>query len=136
MVVPLALGPSIVHGENVPESQWELGNRSNDQTDGTGCPTGTQQIIRVAWNGGITKPGGNEVNNLELQQYKVTFTKNEQKIEVTPDALGDLNDGDNNHKLCFAENYGEFVSIYFPAGFVTDPNDDQTNEEQLYIKQY
>ena len=43
--------------------------------------------------------------------------------EVNPVALGDLHDGDNNHELCL-DTAQRPLSVSFPAGILTDPNDD------------
>ncbi len=43
--------------------------------------------------------------------------------EITPVALADLEDGDNNHLLCL-DTPDVPVSVAFPAGILTDPNDD------------
>jgi hypothetical protein len=47
---------------------------------------------------------------------------------VTPFALADLGDGDNNHLLCL-DVRGEPLSVYFPAGYLYDPNEDTLNPE-------
>ena len=132
LAVPLSAGPSLVHAELVPDDQWELGYGGGNQNDGTGCPLGTEQIIRVAWDGGVTKPGGAEVDDVERMAYQVSFVNGATEQLISPFALGDLNDGDNNHKLCFDEYYGQPTSIYFPGGLLTDPNEDMTNSEQRY----
>jgi len=43
--------------------------------------------------------------------------------EITPVALADLGDGDNNHLLCL-DTADAPLSVSFPAGVLTDPNDD------------
>ena len=68
---------------------------------GTGCPVGTKNIVGVTWVGGVTKPGGGEVTDKERQQYKISVKQlDDEMIEAIPFAIADLNDGDNNHKLC------------------------------------
>ena len=63
-VVPLEDGPSMVLAEVVPDEEWELGKKATFLPfgGGSGCPEDTKQIVRVTWNGGITKPGGKEVH--------------------------------------------------------------------------
>ena len=79
-------------------------------------------MIRVTWQGGVTKPGGAEVDDQERQLYTVLFEGGPTRFDQ-PAALADLGDGDNNHKLCF-EYEGTPVSVEFPAGFMTDPRED------------
>ncbi|MCP4416832.1 MAG: hypothetical protein GY805_09430 [Chloroflexi bacterium] len=43
--------------------------------------------------------------------------------DVIPFALGDLGDGDNNHKLCLDTDERP-LSVSFPANILIDPNDD------------
>jgi hypothetical protein len=43
--------------------------------------------------------------------------------DISPVALADLGDGDNNHLLCL-DTADTPVSVAFPAGVLTDPNDD------------
>jgi len=42
---------------------------------------------------------------------------------VTPFALADLNDGDNNHLLCL-DTTDRAIAVSFPAGHLTDPRED------------
>lgn len=124
-VTPLEAGPSLVRAEVVPEDQWELGKAATTLPfgGGSGCPEGTRQVVRAVWAGGVTKPGGDEVDDLERQAYRVVVGEDGNLTETIPFALGDLGDGDNNHELCLdvAE---RAVSVEFPAGLMTDPRDD------------
>jgi hypothetical protein len=116
-VVPLEDGPSLALAESVPRIQRALTRN--------GCPSeGTAQVVRAVWDGGITKPGGAEVDDVERELYRVTIEGARGQIsEVTPFAFGDLNDGDNNHLLCL-DVEGLPIEVSFPAGAMTDPNDD------------
>ncbi len=127
-VIPLADGPSIVTAELLPERLW-IPEREGQLTVGDNCPTeGTLQIVRVRWNGGVTKPGNEEVDDLEREQYMVTIEAEDGTTEeVVPFALGNLHDGDNNHDLCL-DVEGMPVSVSFPADLVTDPNEDLNPE--------
>jgi len=81
----------------------------------------------------VTKPGGNEVDDLEREQYKVTVqNKDGNSVEVIPFALGDLGDGDNNHQLCL-DVAGTPASIFFPAGYMTDPREDLNPDTNIQI---
>ena len=77
----------------------------------------------AVWQGGITKPNGEEVDDVERTQYTVTLDQNGSPVDTVPFALGDLDDGDNNHLLCLSEE-GTPQSISFSAGYVVDPNGD------------
>lgn len=125
-VIPLLDGPSLVIAEPVSKEHWELDKSATMLPfgGGSGCPVGTKQIVRAVWNGGITKPGGAEVDELEQNSYQVTLQGNDGKSEVvTPFALGDLGDGDNIHKLCLDQD-GTPIKVSFPQGLLTDPRED------------
>ena len=59
--------PTLVLAEVVGKDQWELDKASTTLPfgGGDGCPASTQQIIRAVWAGGVTKPGGDEIDDLE-----------------------------------------------------------------------
>lgn len=125
-VTPLEDGPTIVRAEIVPVSQWNLGAiaTSLPWSGGSRCPTGTQQVVRVTWGGGITKPGGEPADDQERALYKVSVESAAQSPrDVTPFALADLNDGDNNHLLCL-DTRDPAIGVSFPAGHLTDPRED------------
>ncbi|MEM9255292.1 MAG: hypothetical protein AAGA91_07580 [Pseudomonadota bacterium] len=127
-VIPLEDGPVMVFAEIVPAQEWDLGKPQASGlrfgAPGSGCPEGTQQVVRVVWAGGTTKPGGDEVDDVERQAYQV-FVDNERGGEavVTPIAVADLGDGDNNHELCL-DITANPVRVAFPAGLITDPRED------------
>mmetsp|Transcript_29854 Transcript_29854/g.59369 ORF Transcript_29854/g.59369 Transcript_29854/m.59369 type:complete len:314 (-) Transcript_29854:181-1122(-) len=125
-VTPLEAGPEMVWAEVIPESQWELGKEATLRPfgGGDGCPVGTVQVVRVTWAGGVTKPGGSEIDELERVAYNVTLSDPDQgEQEVVPFAIGDLGDGDNNHELCLDQT-GVPLRVSFPAGLLTDPGED------------
>ena len=125
-VTPLEAGPSLVWAEIVPESEWTLGRLATGIPfgGGSGCPAQTKQIVRVTWGGGVTKPSGQAADAAEGALYEVIFTsRDEGEGVVTPMALADTGDGDNNHKLCLDDVY-PVTSVRFPAGRLTDPRDD------------
>ncbi|MDX2272728.1 MAG: hypothetical protein NW237_12415 [Cyanobacteriota bacterium] len=135
-VTPLEEGPLMVWAEIVPKDEWDIGKEASllPWGGGSGCAKGTKQVVRVTWNGGVTKPGGDEVDDVERVQYKVTvLLKDGSKIEATPFALGDLGDGDNNHELCL-DVIGTPQSVYFPAGYMKDPRKDLNSETTITIR--
>ena len=134
-VIPLEDGPTMILAEVVPEDEWELDKAATPLPwgGGSGCLVGSKQVVRVTWTGGVTKPGGDEVDDVERLQYKVTVMREDSSTaEVTPFALGDLGDGDNNHKLCL-DVVGTPQSVLFPAGYLTDPREDLNPETTIII---
>ena len=125
-VTELVKGPSLVLAESVDKEEWELGKQASARRfgGGNGCPDGTRQVIRVVWNGGVTKPGGGEVDDVERKAYKVMTVNPDGTDDIIhPFALGDLGDGDNNHELCL-DTPNQVVRVEFPADLVTDPRED------------
>ncbi len=125
-VTPLEDGPSLIWAEKVPEEEWALEAKGTGMPfgGGTGCPAETKQVIRATWMGGVTKPNGGDADDLERQLYKVTVERSDKsRDDITPFALADLRDGDNNHKLCL-DTIDPVRSVSFPAGHLTDPRDD------------
>lgn len=125
-VVALEEGPTIEWTEIVPESQWELGKAATSLPwgGGDGCPLDTKQVVRVTWAGGVTKPGGDEIDDIERQAYRVTMSLGDEgEMQLVPFAIGDLGDGDNNHELCL-DRAGLPLKVDFPAGLLSDPRED------------
>ncbi|MEL7471625.1 MAG: hypothetical protein AAFN27_24490 [Pseudomonadota bacterium] len=136
-VTPLEAGPSLVWAEIVPESQWELGGKATPSPWGGGnrCPMGTAQVVRVTWNGGITKPGGDPADADEGALYRVsTRAADGTAGDIAPFALADLKDGDNNHLLCLGTT-DTITSVFFPAGHVTDPREDLNPDTAIALAQ-
>ena len=134
-VTPLEEGPTMVWAEIVPKDEWDIGKEATPLPWGgsSGAPTGTKQVVRVTWAGGVTKPGGKEVGDLERLKYTVTLLQEDgREVEAIPFALADLGDGDNNHELCL-DVTGIPLSVYFPAGYLTDPRDDLNPESTIPV---
>jgi len=123
-VTPLSPGPSIVMAEIVDPAAQDLG-LGRRRTDGTDCPAeGIRQAVRVVWAGGVTLENGDEPGDAERDLYRVTVRAEDgTERDITPVALADLGDGDNNHLLCLDTAHMP-VSVSFPAGVLTDPNGD------------
>jgi hypothetical protein len=135
-VTPLEAGPTMVWAEIVPEAQWELGKQASKLPWGGGsrCPVGTRQVVRVTWGGGVTKPGGRDsADDEERRLYKVTVVPPRgAKNAITPFALADLNDGDNNHLLCL-DTTDSATSVFFPAGYLADPREDLNPDTNISV---
>jgi len=123
-VTPLAPGPSLVMAEIADPTARDLG-LGQRRTDGDDCPSnGTIQAVRVVWAGGVTLENGDEPGDTERDLYRVNVRAADgSEREITPAALADLGDGDNNHLLCL-DTADTPISVAFPAGVFTDPNDD------------
>ncbi len=126
-VIPLEAGPTMILAETLPQDNWSLGGRGN-------CPRdGIKSVVRATWTGGITKPGGAEIDDQERQLYRVTVKQADGTVAtVTPIAIGDLNDNDNNHELCLDVD-GEPLRVFFPAGALTDPNEDLNPDTEITV---
>ncbi|MCX6614364.1 MAG: hypothetical protein NTW74_26435 [Acidobacteria bacterium] len=117
-VTPLEAGPGLVFAEIVALDQVKAGD--GGWGAGSGCPADTKQIVRVVWAGGVRRKDGDEVGDYERRQYRVEM---EVGKAVTPFALGDLQDGDNNHLLCL-DTRERAKRVTFAAGVLVDPNRD------------
>jgi hypothetical protein len=128
-VTPLSAGPSLIIAESLLLAQWRL-DQPSGRRQGDGCPSaGTLQAVRATWAGGVSNSAGDEAGDAERALYRVTLRLPDgTETEVTPFALADLGDGDNNHVLCL-DVRGEPLSVYFPAGYLLDPNEDMRNPE-------
>lgn len=137
-VVPLDDGPSLALAELVPVVQWDLGRLATRLPWGGGssCPLGSKQVIRVTWEGGVTLPGGTEVDDKIRRAYSVLVSDDRGVTrEIEPFALGDLGDGDNNHLLCL-DISDPAKEIRFPKGLLTDPNEDLNRETSQLVLRY
>lgn len=123
-VTPLAPGPTIVLAEQVTDFD-QSGSMSRQRTRGSACPgEGVAQAVRVVWAGGVTLEGGEEPGQEVGALYRVTVEAADgTERDVAPVSLADLGDGDNNHLLCL-DTMDRPVSVSFPAGILTDPNED------------
>ena len=134
-VTRLEEGPSLVRAEIVPPEEWALGQSATRFPfgGGSGCPESTRQVVRVVWNGGVTKPGGSDIDDLEREAYVVFLDGGADGLtQVTPFAVGDLGDGDNNHELCL-DTERPAVRVAFPAGLLTDPREDLNPATEVLV---
>ncbi|MBI1393717.1 MAG: hypothetical protein GC152_13345 [Alphaproteobacteria bacterium] len=126
-IIPLEAPPALILAEVVPEEEWDLDSPGTPVPwgGGTGCPSsGTRQVLRVGWGGGVRAADGAEVTAREWERFKVALRTEEGRIRVvSPFALGDLNDNDNNHELCLNVD-GTPLAVRFPGGLLIDPNGD------------
>lgn len=134
-VTPLSEGPFIVGAELVTEDEKDMGLGALG-TAGSRCPAqGTKQQLRVIWAGGVTQSGGEPAEQSAGKLYKVTVRTSEgSERAIPPSGLADHEDPDNNHILCLSTS-DEVVSVAFPAGFFTDPNEDFNPDTSVAVAQ-
>jgi hypothetical protein len=73
---------------------------------------------------GVTKPGGDPIDDEERLAYSVTVDDGTgNPVTITPFAIADLGDGDNNHELCL-DVETPAIRVDFPVGLLTDPRED------------
>lgn len=134
-VTPLECGPSLVWAELVPEAEWSLGRAATRLPWGGGdsCPVGTAQVLRVTWDGGVSRRAGGQAGLTEGRLYEVTVNGPVRgSYVVRPMALADLGDGDNNHELCL-DVTDPAVSVRFPAGHLIDPRGDVNEDTGIAV---
>ena len=126
-VIPLDAGPTLVLAEVVPEDEWSVSGR------GSACSAGARQVVRVTWTGGVRLPNGDEPGDAERALYRVTVERPDgSRDEISPAALAELGDNDNNHLLCL-DTAAPAVSVAFPAGHLVDPNRDLNPDTQVAV---
>ncbi|MAH23733.1 MAG: hypothetical protein CMP82_08020 [Gammaproteobacteria bacterium] len=127
-VIPLDAGPEIILAAAVPKDIWSLPSR------GTSCPSATKQVVRVTWTGGVRLPNRDELGEAQRTLYKVSLTAADgSRSEVSPAALADLGDADNNHFLCL-DTTTPATAVAFPAGHLVDPNGDLNADSKVMVR--
>lgn len=132
-VVPLESGPSLVNAKIVSTDLFDTGNFIG------GIPE-NGLVVQTTWDGGVTKPNGQELNEDDFQYFTAIFRdENADLIEAQPAAMSDLDDGDN-HQLPYFEfdedvnvETLELVSVSVEGGFVTDPNGDVNDASEVIV---
>ena len=127
-VIPLDAGPEIILAAAVPKEIWSLSGR------GTSCPAATQQVVRVTWTGGVRLPNRDELGDAQKSLYQVTVTSADgSQSQVSPAALAELGDNDNNHFLCL-DTTTPATAVTFPAGYLVDPNGDLNAASKVMVR--
>ncbi len=112
-VVPLAAGPSIVLAEHYPMSELPTGGTDE-------CPADTDHIIKTTWEGGVSGPGGADLDESHRLGTTVEYASGEVRVATL---LADAFDNDNHVELCMSAP-GEPVAITAGSGLYEDPNGD------------
>jgi hypothetical protein len=127
-VIPLDAGPEIILAAAVPKDIWSQPGR------GTSCPSTTKQVVRVTWTGGVRLPNREDLGEAQRTLYKVSLTAADgSRSEVSPAALADLGDADNNHLLCL-DTTTPATGVTFPAGHLVDPNGDLNADSKVMVR--
>ena len=112
-VVPLAAGPSIVLAEHYLISELPTGGTDE-------CPADTDHIIKTTWDGGVTAPGGADLDESHRLGTTVEYASGEVHVATL---LADAFDNDNHVEFCMGAP-GEPVAITAGSGLYEDPNGD------------
>ncbi|NJM33396.1 MAG: hypothetical protein HC850_00445 [Rhodomicrobium sp.] len=118
-ITPFAAGPSIVIAEVIEDDELEL--EATLRRMGEACPSpATRQAVRLIWSGGVTN-NNRELNLPRLRFYEVQIVGADGNAQwITPYAMGDLNDWDNNQDLCLDRD-GTPTAVRVTADTVSDP---------------
>ena len=134
-VTPLEDGPTLILAQELPQEAWRMGKAATPLPwgGGSGAAVGSKTVVRVVWAGGVTKPGRKEIGDDVRQAYRVTMrVKSGETVDVTPFAIADLGDGDNNHLLCL-DVEGTPLAVEMPADLVVDPRGDWNPETRVEL---
>ena len=112
-VVPLEAGPSIVVAERYDISGLPAGGEDE-------CPPDTDHIIKTTWDGGVSAPGGADLDETHRLGTTVEYANGEVRVATL---LADALDNDNHVEFCMSAP-GEPVAISASAGLYEDPNGD------------
>ena len=115
-VTPLEAGPELILAFRYAPTDLE-----------TDCPSTTQQVVVVAWAGGVTlAPGRTEDDHRAM--YRVETADG----PATPSALADLGDNDNYEHLCLS-GAAIPIRVHAAAGVVVDPRGDPNVETTVGV---
>ncbi|MEZ5144194.1 MAG: hypothetical protein R2726_16985, partial [Acidimicrobiales bacterium] len=126
-VTQLADGPFLVIAEREVEPALAPAG------DPDACPTGTPQVLRVAWAGGVTRVDGAPTTDADAAHYHVTVRSSDGATrEIAVVGIVDANDGDNYHELCLPTADPALEVRVDPGSFV-DPNGDPNPATHLTV---
>jgi hypothetical protein len=115
-VTPLEAGPELI-----------LAFRYGPDDLETDCPRTTQQVVVVAWAGGVTLAEGRSE-----EDHRTMYQVETEAGPVTPDALADLGDNDNYEHLCLSEAANP-VRVRAEPGVLLDPRGDPNVETTVGV---
>jgi len=91
------------------------------------CPSATRQLVMVTWSGGV-------VPDVDANQemHRLAYTVTTDVGDVTPMALGDLDDRDNYVHLCL-DSDATVQRVRARAAVLVDPNHDENPETSVTV---
>ncbi|MEO0743582.1 MAG: hypothetical protein AAF089_18525 [Bacteroidota bacterium] len=116
-VTPLEAGPTLVLA-----IAYAAGTIASD------CPASTQQIVQVTWAGGVERS-----DEAEEDAHRTMYRVRTADGEVTPAALGDLDDNDNYEHLCL-DTVAGVREVSAQAGVLVDPRGDLNPATAVEVK--
>lgn len=118
-ITPLEAGPMLVLAERF-------------EVDAPGlvgeCPTATQQVLQITWQGGVSGPMGSRLG--EPQRLGISVRLQDGQT-VTPIALAD--DDPDNHVLVCLDTATAAASVAVAPGLFHDPGDDSNPETRIDV---
>lgn len=118
-ITPLEAGPTLVLAERF-------------EVDAPGlvgeCPTATQQVLQITWQGGVSGPMGSRLG--EPQRLGISVRLQDGQT-VTPIALAD--DDPDNHVLVCLDAATAAASVTAAPGLFHDPGDDSNPETRIDV---
>lgn len=118
-ITPLEAGPTLVLAERF-------------EVDAPGlvgeCPTATQQVLQLTWEGGVSGPRGSRLG--EPQRLGISVRLQDDRT-VTPIALAD--DDPDNHVLVCLDVATQAVSVAAAPGLFHDPGDDANPDTRIDV---
>ena len=88
----------------------------------------------MTWTGGVRLPNRDELGDAQKSLYQVTVTSADgSQSQVSPAALAELGDNDNNHFLCL-DTTTPATAVAFPAGHLVDPNGDLNAASKVMVR--
>jgi len=130
-VTPFDDGPSILIAEIIEDDELEL--EATVRRMGEACPSeSTRQAVRLIWSGGVTN-NNRELTLPRLRFYEVQLLRSDGASEwITPFAMGDLNDWDNNQDLCL-DSDGTPKAVRVAAETVSDPSGHWNDAQEIAV---
>ena len=88
----------------------------------------------MTWTGGVRLPNRDEFGEAQRTLYKVSLTAADgSQSEVSPAALAELGDNDNNHFLCL-DTTTPATAVALSAGHLVDPNGDLNADSKVMVR--
>ena len=115
-VTPLLAGPTLV-----------LAIAMTPGAIDSDCPPATTQLLMVTWSGGVVP----DVDATQ-EMHRLAYTVTTDAGDVTPMALGDLDDRDNYIHLCL-DTDAPVQRVRARAAVLVDPNNDENPETSVTV---